>query len=298
MDDPFDGMDLFVRVVEAGNFTKAAAAAGLAKSSVSERIAALERRLGVRLLERSTRRLRPTEAGSAFYARAREARAAASAAHAEIEALSEEPAGLLRVGAVELFTRLHLIPALGEFLERNPRMRIEFVESVELQDLIAKGLDVAIRIAAEPAPNTVARRIGNSEPVIVASPAYIAERGAPAHPSEIVRHRTIGFAPLHWGHEWRFVAPEGPLAVPVTPVLLTSSTETLRAGALAGVGLAAIPRWAVSDKLASGELGRVLEGFETAVRGIYAIYPSNRFIAPKVRQYVDHVVGRLRLIGA
>src|SRR5262249_32286789 len=138
--DPFDGMDLFARVVEAGSFTAAAQSLGLGKSSVSERGAALEARVGVRLLDRTTRRLTPPEARRVYSERAREAGGAAEGALNEIEAMREEPAGLLRVGVTELLTRLHLVPALPAFLAAHPRLRVEFVEKVEAQDLVKEGL--------------------------------------------------------------------------------------------------------------------------------------------------------------
>lgn len=295
--DPFDGMDLFARVVEAGSFTRAAETLGVGKSSVSERIAGLERRLGVRLLDRTTRRLTPTEAGRLFYERARQAREAAEAAHSEIQALQSEPAGLLRVGAVELLTRLHLVPALSAFLADNPLMRIEFVESVAAQNLVEEGLDLAIRITAAPSPSTVVRRIGTSRVVIVASRDYVDRNGAPIHPSEISRHRTIGFAPLIWGREWTFQTPEGEVKTPVSPVMLTNSAEAMRAAALAGLGFTAIPYWAVSDLLREGALVEALADYATPQSGIYAVYPSNRMIAPKVKRYADHVAKTLRAAG-
>lgn len=292
--DPFDGMDLFARVVEAGSFTAAGKALGLGKSSISEKVAALEARLGVRLLDRTTRRLAPTEAGHIYYARACEARARAEAALDEIEALREEPAGLLRVGVGELLTRLYLVPALPSFLATHPRLRIELVENVAVQDLVKEGLDMVIRVTAEPSPATVVRRIGVSHVVIVASPDYVARHGAPAHPRDIIRHQTIGFAPLTWGREWRFTGESGAIGVPVKPLVLTNTAESLRAAAVAGLGLAAIPYWGVCDLLKSGELVRVLADFATPQRGLYAVYPSNRLIAPKVRQYAEHVVAALK----
>ena len=292
--DPFDGMDLFVRVVEAGSFTAAARGLGLGKSSVSEKVAALEARLGVRLLDRTTRRLTPTEAGRIYYARAREARAQAEAAQDEIEALREEPAGLLRVGVGELITRLYLVPALPSFLAAHPRLRIEFLESVAVQDLVKEGLDMAIRVTSELSPATVVRRIGISPVVIVAAPGYLARHGTPTHPRDIIRHQLIGFAPLTWGREWVFAGKSGAISVPVTPLLLTNTAESVRAMAAAGLGLAAIPYWGVCDLLKSGELVRVLEDFPTPDRGLYAVFPSNRLIAPKVRQYVEHATAVLK----
>lgn len=292
--DPLDGMDLFARVVEAGSFTGAAKSLGVGKSSVSERVAALEARLGVRLLDRTTRRLTPTEAGRIYYERAREARSQAEAALNEIEALREEPAGLLRVGVTELLTRLHLVPALPAFLSAHPRLRIEFVEKVEAQDLVKEGLDMVIRVTADPSPTTVVKRIGISHVVIVAAPEYLARHGLPRHPGDIARHRTIGFSPLIWGREWNFTDEGAPIGIPVTPVMLTNMAESVRAAALAGLGIAAIPYWGVCDLLKSGELVRVLQNFATPQSGLYAVYPSNRLIAPKVRQYAQHIATALK----
>ena len=292
--DPFDGMDLFARVVEAGSFTNAAKSLGLGKSSVSEKVAALEARIGVRLLDRTTRRLTTTEAGRIYYERAREARQQAEAALNEIEALREEPAGLLRVGVPELLTRLHLVPALPSFLSAHPRFRVEFVEKVEPQDLVKEGLDMVIRVTADPSPTTVVRRIGVSQVVIVAAPAYINRHGKPLHPTDLGRHRTIGFSPLAWGKEWVFSSDGEPIRVPITPILLTNAAESVRAGVRAGIGITAIPYWGVCDLLRSGELIRVLEDFATSQSGLYAVYPSNRLIAPKVRHYADHVAAALK----
>jgi DNA-binding transcriptional LysR family regulator len=292
--DSFDGMDVFARVVEAGGFTAAAKSLNLSKSVVSERVRALEARLGVRLLDRSTRRLTPTEAGRLYYQRCRQALDAAEAGAAEVQALQSEPSGLLRVAVGELFARLYLAPYLTPFLDANPLLRIEFVEAVTTQNLIEAGLDLAFRIAASPQPNLIVRRLADSKVVIVCSPDYLARFGAPQHPEEITRHRCIGFSPLFWGTEWRFKGPDGPLSVPVQPVVLANSTESLRAAALAGVGLTTLPTWGVADLLADGRLVRVLGEWTTPEAGIYAIYPSNRLLAPKVKLYVDHVARTLK----
>lgn len=208
--------------------------------------------------------------------------------------MREEPAGLLRVGVTELLTRLHLVPALPSFLAAHPRLRVEFVEKVEAQDLVKEGLDMVIRVTADPSPATVVRRIGISHVVIVAAPEYIARHGAPRHPNDIARHRTIGFSPLIWGREWNFTGDEGPIRVPIAPVMLANTAESIRAAALAGVGITAIPYWGVCDLLKSGELVRVLDGFITPQTGLYAVYPSNRLIAPKVRHYAEHVAAALK----
>ena len=295
--NPFDGMMAFARVVEAGSFTRAADELGLTKSSVSDAVRRLEARLGVRLLDRTTRRVSPTEAGQAFYARARRALAEAAAGRAEAQALHSEPVGRLRVAAPEGFTRMHLAPAMPPLLAANPGLEIEVVEGAQTVDLVEAGFDLAIRIAEHPAENLVVRRLGSSRIVTVASPAYLTERGAPQQPSDIVAHRVIGFSPLFWSREWRLERDGEHVVAPFKPALLSNSTETIRAAALAGVGLVAAPDWLFATDLASGALVRVLPEWRTPESGVFAVYPSNRLMAAKVKLFVDHVARRLRAQG-
>jgi len=289
----FLGLEAFIRVVETGSFTAAAERLQTAKSSVSETVRALEERLGVRLLDRTTRRVRPTEAGHAFYARCRQLLLEEEAARREVQALGAEPAGRLRVAAPECFAARHLMPGLATFLAAHPALRIEFVEHPGPARLVEDGLDLAIRVAESPAPGLVTRRLATSRVLVVASPGYLARHGTPAIPAEVARHRCIGFSPLSWRESWRL----GKETVPVRPVLLTDNAESLRAAALAGVGLAAIPDWAVADALAAGQLQRVLADFATPASAILAVYPTNRLMVPKVRAFVDHVAACLRAHG-
>jgi DNA-binding transcriptional LysR family regulator len=285
--DLFDGMDVFAHVVELGSFTAAADRLEVSKSRISARVRELETRLGVRLLDRTTRRLTPTEAGRIFYRRCREARETAHAAEAEVQALQTEPLGLLRVASPELFTRLLLVPALPAFFASNPRIRVEFVEAVAVQDLVKAGLDLAIRIEPKPQPNLIARRIGSSQVQIFASPAYLAAHEAPKHPRDVAHHATVGFSPLFWAREWRFSREGERAVIPVEHVLLTNSTESVRAAAFAGIGLVQLPGWAAADAVRAGTLVRVLEDWDTPATGIFAVYPSNRLVPPKVKRFVD-----------
>jgi DNA-binding transcriptional LysR family regulator len=297
-DDPMGGMALFVRVAETGSMTRAAAELSLTKSTVSEAVRRLEERLGVRLLDRTTRRLTLTEAGQAYAARARRALEEAQGAVADARALQETPAGRLRVAIPEVFTRLILTPLLGELLDAWPDLQIELVEGQASVDLLAEQVDLAIRIAPSLGDNQIVRRLGTSEVVIVASPAYLARRGEPASPYDLAHHTLIGFSPLFWGHEWRLRDPEGrPVTVPVRPAVLTDSTESLLVAAAGGVGLTAVPSWTVAEELRSGALVQVLRPWRTDPRGIYAVYPSNRLMAAKVKLFVDLVARRLRALG-
>jgi DNA-binding transcriptional LysR family regulator len=294
---PFDGMAVFARVVEAGSFTRAAEELGLTKSAVSESVRRLETRLGVRLLDRTTRRIAPTEAGRAYHAHARRALDAALAGEAEARALQAEPIGTLRVAVPETFARLHLNPLLAELLDAYPGLTVELVEGVASVDLIADGFDLAIRVSETPADNLIVRRLGQSRVIVLAAPAYLARHGAPGHPDDLAAHRVIGFTPLFWAREWRLEGPEGLVVRPVSPALLSNSTDTLVASVVAGVGLAALPGWLVAEELAAGALVQVMPDWQGEARGIYAVYPSNRLMSAKVRLFVDRVAARLRRMG-
>lgn len=291
--DSFAGFEAFVRVVEAGSFTAAAARMQTAKSSLSETVRALEERLGVRLLERTTRRLRPTEAGQLLYARARRLIDESAATRAELQALQATPAGRLRVAAPDGFAERFLVPGLVGFLAAYPAVDVELVESAGAARLVEDEFDLAIRVAPAPEPTLVVRRLATSSVIVVAAPAYLAAAGTPCAPSELPTHRCVGFAPLAWRDTWLL----GDEEVHIRPKLLTSSGESLRAAALAGLGLVALPDWMVLDALASGALVRVLPDFPAAGIGIYAVYPTNRLIAPKVRSFVDHIAREIRTRG-
>jgi len=297
MDRPLEDIPTFVRVVETGSFTRAARELSITKSTASETVRRLEERLGVRLLDRTTRRVSTTEAGRAFYARARRALDEALAAVADARALQEEPVGRLRVATPAVFAQTCIVPLLPEFLEAHPGLQIEFVEGAAAVDLLESGVDLAIRITATPNDALIVGRLGSSHATIVASPAYVEAQGPPAHPQELIGRATLGFTPLHWGREWRFLRDGQSLAVPVKPLVLSDAAETLRAAALAGLGLAALPHWMVCQDIARGELVQVLEDWPTAAVGLFAVYPSNRLLSAKVRLFSDLIARHVRRQG-
>ncbi len=289
----FAGIEAFARVVETGSVTAAALRLQTAKSSVSESVRALEERLGVRLLERGTRGVQPTEAGRAFYARCRRLLDEEEEAQREAQALQQTPAGHLRVAAPECFAARWLVPALAGFFAAHPAVAVELVEAAGAARLAEDGFDLAIRVTETPAPGLVVRRLATSRVLIVAAPGYLARQGAPQAPADLTRHRCVGFTPLAWRDTWRV----GGESIAVRPALLTDNTESLRAAALAGIGLVALPDWVVADALVAGALQRVLPDCETPESGIFAAYPTNRLMAPKVRAFVDHVAAGLRARG-
>jgi DNA-binding transcriptional LysR family regulator len=289
----FAGIEVFVAVVEAGSVTGAAARLQAAKSSVSETLRALEERLGVRLLDRGPRQLRLTEAGEAFYARCRRLLAEEEAARLEVQALQRAPVGTLRVAVPDGFGETWVVPALADFLPRNPALAVELVEAASHARLVEDSLDLAIRVMAAPAAGQVVRRLGRSQVIVVASPAYLARRGVPETPADLPAHACVAFSPLAWRDTWVL----GEASVSVRPALLTDGSASLRAAALAGIGLVALPDWSVTDALADGRLRQVLAEAPTAPKGIYAVYPTNRLITPKVRAFVDHLARALRARG-
>lgn len=292
--DLLDGMRVFVRVVDEASFTRAAAALRLSRSSASEKMRELEAALGVRLLQRTTRRVGVTEAGRAFYARSRRTLEEADAARREAQALSRDPAGRLRIGAPEMFARLFLVPALAAFLRRYPSLSVELIESARPVNLVEDELDLSIRIAGSPEPALIARRIGSSRVTICAAPDYLRDRAAPRAPEDIPAHDCLGFSPLEWGRLWTFSRNGEVRRIDVTPRLMCDTGESLLAGARAGLGLTPLPHWAVVDDIAARRLVPVLADWATAERGIYAVYPSNRQVPAKVRAFVAHIARELK----
>lgn len=289
----FDGFEIFVAVVEEGSFTAAARRLRLSKSFVSERVKAIEDRLGVRLLDRTTRSLRMTEAGEAFYGRAARAMAEAKAAQEEAQAHQASPVGRLRVAVFDGFHRLGLMDCLADFLDANPSLEIEFIEGAGAINLVESGVDLAFRVTPDPDPGLIVRRLGVSRVILAASRDYVARAGLPSDPAALTGHRILAYAPLVYAREWRFTVGGRPMLFPVRPVLLVHNVETLRSAVEAGLGVAALPLWMVADLLETGRLVRLLPDHALPESGIYAVYASNRLMTPKVKLFVDHVVRHL-----
>jgi DNA-binding transcriptional LysR family regulator len=288
------GIEAFARVVETGSFTAAATHLQTAKSSVSDTVRGLEERLGVRLLERTTRSVRPTDAGMRFYARCRRLLDEADAARAEVRAFQSAPAGRLRVSVPESFGERYIVPGLASFLAAFPSVVVEVMSDPRHVRLVEEEFDLAIRVTETLAPTLVTRRIGSSRVIIVAAPSYLSAHGAPETPQDLTRHQCVAMAPpLPWHDKWRV----GAEMVTINSQLVANTAEGMRMAAIAAVGVVALPDWVVLDALAAGYLTRVLAEYDTTVSGIYAVYPSNRLLTPVVRAFVDHLVRDLRARG-
>lgn len=285
-------MAAFARVVEAHSFSAAAERLGTSKSAVSAQVRRLEARMGVRLLNRTTRRLSLTEAGAACYRHCARLLAEAEAAEQAVSAFHGEPRGTLRISAPDTFGWMHVAPALGAFAARYPGLTLDLSLSAKRVDLIDERVDLAIRIGALPDSSYVTRRLAPSRIIVCAAPAYLASHGALRDPNDLARHNCFRFTPLGWGVEWRLRDPKGPLRVQIGGTFVTDSGEALREAALAGIGVALMPSWMVGDELRSGALVQVLERWTPPPVPIQAVYPSNRQTASKVRVFVDHLAKR------
>ncbi len=290
--DNLAAMAVFARVVEDRSFTQAADALGRSKSAVSKAVSQLEDRLGARLLNRTTRRLSLTEAGTAYYERAARILAEAAEADSAVSALQDEPRGTLRINAPMSFGQRHLAPAIGAFLERYPELRLDITLTDRFVDLIGEGYDVAIRIAALPDSSLIAAKLAPNRRVVCASPDYLARAGTPRHPRELRKHNCFGYTYQATGDTWRFVGPDGPATVRVTGSLTANNGEILKAAMIEGLGLALIPTFSIADELKSGELVVVLPDYIDTETSVYAVYPHSRHLSAKVRAFVDYLRDR------
>jgi DNA-binding transcriptional LysR family regulator len=292
MDMP-GAMIVFAQVVDSRSFSAAAVRLGLSKSAVSKQIAKLEDRLGARLLNRTTRTLSPTDAGQDFYERCLRVVREVEEAERAITHLSAEPRGLLRLSAPASFGREYLAPLVPEMLARWPELRIEALFEDRFVDVVAEGFDLVIRITRLQDSSLVARRIASCRRVVCAAPSYLERHGVPRTPAELLQHDCILYSYATDQNEWEFLGPDGRLeTVRVDGRLRANNAEVTLAALLAGAGLALSPDFIVGPDIAAGRLVPLLTDYDNPFGAIYAVWPHNRNLAPKVRAVVDFLVER------
>ncbi|APP86585.1 LysR family transcriptional regulator [Xanthomonas hortorum pv. vitians] len=288
--DTLDAMRVFTAVAERSGFSAAADALDRSTASVTRQVAALEQRLGTRLLNRTTRRVSLTSAGTAYYQRCLQLLADLDDLEATVGAQALEPAGVLRVNAPVSYGIERLAALLPGFRARYPQVELDLSLSDRLVDMVEEGFDVAIRITRQPAPTLIARQLGKVRLLTCAAPAYLARAGTPSHPSDLAGHECLLYHYSPNGDEVRLHGPDGDTTVRIHGGLRANNGHVLSAAAVAGQGIAMQPDFLADDHLAAGRLVRILPEYELADIGIFAVYTSRSHLAPKVRSFIDYLV--------
>lgn len=287
--DQLTALKAFCRVVEAGGFTAAASDLSVSHTVMSKQVRQLENMLGVQLLHRTTRRLALTEAGQAYYERARRILDDLEEADLAVASHHARPRGMLRVNAPMAFGTMEMALWLPRFLACHPEVSVDLVCNDRFVDLIEEGFDVALRLARDlPDSTLVARKLATASTLLVASPAYLKRHGMPQTPQDLLQHNCLTYTLAPRPDQWIFSTPDGGSAtVTVRGSLKANTGIALRTAAVAGVGIAAAASFIVHEDLARGTLVPVLSDYALRARNLYAMYPHNRHLSPKVRAFID-----------
>lgn len=286
-------MRVFVEVVRRGGFAAAARGLDMPRSTVSRWVQELEQGLGVRLLERTTRKVELTEIGAGYYERGAKAVDAAEQASAWVQSRSDRPQGTLLITTFQLFAETLLGPLLVDYLEGSPGMSAQVILSERNIDLVGEHIDVAVRVGPLPDSSLVVRKLADIEGWLVASPAYLSEHGTPAHPDEMLEHPTMVYGHGQDAVTVRFDNGRRQVDVPLSSRCAANSIELVRQVTLGGLGIGALPPMLVHEDLAAGRLVRVLPKWSIGSQPLYVAYPSRRYLPKKVRTFVDLLTERV-----
>ena len=292
--DKFLEMKTFAAVVEHGSFVQAADALDMSKPTVSRYVSDLEQRLGVRLLQRTTRKLSLTEEGTAFYGRCKAVLADVAVAEEEITSKSVVVSGVIKVNVPVSFGLLELAPRWPDFLSKFPHVELDITLADRVVDLVEEGYDLAVRIASLPSSSLISRKLASTRMVLCASPGYLKKHGKPKHPSELTQHAVLSYSLLATGDVWEFQGQDETVKVSVKPVMRTNSGDTCIAAARKHKGIICQPSFMVSADLENGALVELMPQYRSLEFGIYAIYPSRQHLSPKVRVMIDFLVNAMK----
>ena len=286
--DRLAAMETFVYVVETGSFSAAARRLNIGQPAVSKTIAQLEKRLAVSLLRRSTRGLTPTEAGLAYFERAKraidEANEADNAARGSASGLS----GNLRISAAVTFGRLHVVPHLGAFLDQHPQLNIDLMLDDRNINLVEEGIDVALRLGALTDSGLTARKIADCRRVVLGTPAYFAKHGEPTCPADLSKHQAVVYN-LGGGTTWQFTKGAEQQPVIISGRLRVSAAEGVREAVLADHGLTLASEWMFAPELASGAVKTVMHDWTLPDLDLWAVFPTGRLVSAKARAFVEYM---------
>ena len=285
--DRFHELNAFIAVVEAGGFSAAARRTGDSQSGISKAIGALEKRLGVRLFNRSTRSVTLTDLGQRYYDRTKPLVEEMDDVDGELTSSTHNLSGLIRIATSATFGRLHVLPLIPELLSLNPGLQVDLVLSDFVRDMVEDRIDLAIRVGPVNDPDAVVRRVASTPLVCVGSRRYFEQYGIPKTPVDLVDHNCLLYGGLVESVNWPFVGPEGRFSVTVRGNLSSNSVETIRAGVLAGVGIGLFAKVSLADELRHPDVITILDEFIREVRDVSLIWPKRRFVPARVRHATE-----------
>lgn len=292
--DKLRAMTTFVRIVETGSLTAAAERLETSPTSVVRSLSALERELGVRLLNRTTRRMALTDEGREYFERCRRLLSEVEEAEAALLARQVKPAGRLVITAPVMFGRLHVAPLVIDFLAAFPEVRVELLLVDRIVDLIDEGIDLAIRIGTLPESSLVAIPLGCTRRIVCASPEYLARHGQPGHPDELPGHRAIRIIGKSFEPDWAFQKNGQTLRIPMPDILATNHIDFAIDACLQGVGCGRFFAYQVQQQIAAGRLVRLLRPYEPAPLPVSFAYPHARLLPSRVRAFIERAAPLLR----
>jgi DNA-binding transcriptional LysR family regulator len=286
-------MEMFVRVVETGSFSKAAKEFATTQPTVTKQVAATEARLKVRLLNRNTRGVSLTESGALYYERCKQIVHQAQEADSIVHLRQTQAQGLLRIGTSVAFGRRVVVPLALDFMAKHPQVQVDLSFEDRYTDLIAQGIDVAVRMGKLSDSALGARFLGMNPWVLVAAPKYIRKHGTPKRPQDLSGHNALIYSSVQGDDVWRLSTPQGaPVTVPVTGRLRSNNLSAVLAAARAGLGVAALPRYVAGDSLASGHIVELLKDHALPEQEIHAVFPSPKLVPGKVQAFIAFLQGR------
>lgn len=280
-------MRAFARVVELGGFAAAARSLELSPAMVTKHVAHLEARIGARLLNRTTRRVAPTDAGRAYFERCQELLQGIAEAEAAAGAATQVPRGTLRITAPVEFGDRHLAGLAGEYMRAQPGVAVSLHLSNRVVDVIDEGFDLALRVAPALDSSLVARKLASSRLLVLAAPAYLERRGRPRRPAQLVQHDCLCFGVPAVMDEWRFARRGAVQTVKLAPRMVSNSSESLRAAACEGTGITLLPTFLAAEDVRAGRLVPVFRELDSGRLGIYAVYPHRKYLSAKVRGFLE-----------
>lgn len=287
--DRFDALQLFTRIVELGSFTEAAGVLNIPRATATHAIKELEKRLGARLLDRTTRQVKPTLDGQAFYERSKRVLAELEDAETSLSTHVANPHGTLRLNLHGAHATMIILPRIGEFRERYPQIDIVISSGDRLVDLVKEGIDCVVRAGQPRDSSLVVRKLADMSEIICASPEYLARYGIPTHPRELTKHQGIGF--FSRGNDSRYpftVIVDGEVTeFEASGWISVSDAECYTSAALAGCGLIQVPRFRLEEHLRAGRLVQVLPEWTCPKLPVCALYPFHRQLSPRVRVFID-----------